>query len=133
MDGMCRGKGAVRKIDLDAFFQLAEDIAPFLLPGFGLIGPQHLPEIPLAQPRAPFHTLLQPAFHPGFFLVGHEDLHGIPAHAHASGRAKNRAPFHATQGLLHPPGFGVDSMRRVHQGIARHGRLAKDRAPHLIR
>ena len=52
------GKGAVRKIDLDAFFQLAEDIAPSLLPGFGLVGPQHLSEIPLAKQRAPFHTFL---------------------------------------------------------------------------
>ena len=58
MDGMSGWKGAVRKIDLDAFFQLAKDVAPFhsLLPGFGLIGPQHLPEIPLAKNRAPFHT-----------------------------------------------------------------------------
>ena len=54
-------------------------------------------------------------------------------HAHASGRAKDRAPFHAAQGLLHPPGCGVDPMRRIHQGIARHGRLAKNRAPYLIR
>ena len=97
MDGKRRGKGAVRKIDLDAFFQLAEEFAPFLLlllPGFGLVGPQHFSEIPWA---------------------------------------KDRAPFHTAQGLLHPPGFGVDPMRRVHQGIARHGRLAKNRAPHLIR
>ena len=94
MNGKRRGKGAVREIDLDAFFQLAEDVAPFLLPGFGLVGPQHFSEIPLA---------------------------------------KDRAPFHTTQGLLHPPGFGVDPMRRIHQGIARHGRLAKNRAPHLIR
>ena len=70
MDGMRGGKGAVRKIDLDPFFQLAEDVAPSLFPGFGLIGPQHFSEIPLAQPRTPFHALLQPAFHPGFFLGG---------------------------------------------------------------
>ena len=133
MDGMRGGKGAVRKIDLDAFFQFAEDITPFLFPGFGLVGPQHLPEIPLAKYRAPFHTLLQPACPSGFFLVGCEDLHRIMTHAHASGRAKNRAPFHAAQGLLHSPGFGVDPMRRIHQGIARHGRLAKDRPPYLIR
>ena len=97
MDGKRGGKGAVRKIDLDAFFQLAKDIAPFLLlllPGFGLVGPQHFSEIPFAQQRAPFHALLQPAFHHGFFLVGREDIHGIPAHAHASGRAKNGPPFH---------------------------------------
>ena len=56
MDGMSGWKGAVRKIDLDAFFQLAEEATPFLLPGFGLIGPQHLPEIPLAKNRAPFYT-----------------------------------------------------------------------------
>ena len=67
MDGKRGGKGAVRKIDLDAFFQLAEDIAPSLLPGFGLVGPQHFSEIP---------------------------------------------SFHAAQGLLHPPGFGVDPGRR---------------------
>ena len=67
MDGMRGGKGAVRKIDLDAFFQSAEDIAPFLLPGFGLVGPQHFSEIP---------------------------------------------SFHTAQGLLHPPGFGVDPGRR---------------------
>ena len=132
MDGMSGWKGAVRKIDLDAFFQLAEDVAPFLLPGFGLIGPQHLPEIPLAKQRAPFHTLLQPACPSGFFLVGREDLHGIP-HAHASGRAKNRAPFLlATLALNQLPGL-QQAGGRVHQGIARHGRLAKDRAPHLIR
>ena len=95
MDGMRGGKGAVRKINLDAFFQSAENVAPFLFPGFGLIGPQHFSEIPFAQPRAPFHALPQPAFHPGFFLVGHEDFHGILTHAHASGRAKHRAPFHA--------------------------------------
>ena len=93
MHGMSDWKGAMRKIDLDAFFQLAEEVAPFLLPGFGLIGPQHLPGIPLAKYCAPFHTLLQPACPSGFFLVGREDLHGIP-HAHASGRTKNRAPFH---------------------------------------
>ena len=67
MDGMRGRKGAVRKIDLDAFFQLAEDIAPSLLPGFGLVGPQHFSEIP---------------------------------------------SFHAAQGLLYPPGFGVDPGRR---------------------
>ena len=134
MDGMSGWKGAVRKIDLDAFFQLAEEVTPFhsLLPGFGLIGPQHLPGIPLAKNRAPFHTLLQPACPSGFFLVGREDLHGIP-HAHASGRAKNRAPFHlATLALIQPPGV-QQAGGRVHQGIARHGRLAKDRAPYLIR
>ena len=126
MDGMSGWKGAVRKIDLDAFFQLAEDIAPSLLPGFGLVGPQYFSEIPS------FHTLLQPACHSGFFLVGREDLHGIP-HAHASGRAKNRAPFHlATLALIQPPGV-QQAGGRVHQGIARHGRLAKDRAPYLIR
>ena len=57
MAGMRGWKGAVRKIDLDTFLQLAEDIAPFhaLLPGFGLVGPQHLSEIPRAKNRAPFH------------------------------------------------------------------------------
>ena len=61
MDGKRGGKGTVRKIDLDAFFQLAEDITPFLfflLPGFGLVGPQHCSEIPRPKDRAPFHTFL---------------------------------------------------------------------------
>ena len=55
MDGMSGWKGAVRKIDLDAFFQLAEEVTPFhsLFPGFGLVGPQRLPGIPLA-PVPPF-------------------------------------------------------------------------------
>ena len=53
MDGMSGWKGAVWKIDLAAFFQLAQEVAPFLPPGFGLIGPQHLPGIPLAKNRAP--------------------------------------------------------------------------------
>ena len=129
MDGMRGGKGAVRKIDLDAFFQPAKDVAPFLFPGFGLIGPQHFPEIP------PFHLVMLSShfFRPcvGVLWVHRWEPQRILTLA---GRlAKNRAPFHATQGLLHPPGFGVDPMRRVHPGIARHGRLAKDRAPHLIR
>ena len=79
-----------------------------------------------------FYTLSEPAFHHGLFLGCREDLDGIP-HAHASGRAKNRAPFHlATLALIQPPGV-QQAGGRVHQGIARHGRLAKDRAPHLIR
>ena len=65
MYGMSGWKGAVRKIDLDAFFQLA---------------PFHLAALALSQP-------------PG----------------------------------LQQAGGGV------HQGIARHGRLAKDRPPDLIR
>ena len=68
MEGMRGGKGAVRKIDVDAFFQLAEEVAPF-------------------------HPSPQPTSHSSFVLVGLEDFHGIP-HMHASGRAKNRAPFH---------------------------------------
>ena len=73
-------KGAMGKIDLDAFFQFFEDIAPF-------------------------HTLPDPAIHSGFFLVCLEDFHGI-SHAHAGGRAKNRAPFNlAALALRQPPGF----------------------------
>ena len=54
-------------------------------------------------------------------------------HSHAGGLAKNRAPFHlATLALNQLPGL-QQAGGRVHQGIARHGRLAKDRAPHLIR
>ena len=138
MEGMSGGKGAVRKIDLDAFFQLAEEVASFhaLLPGLGLVGPPHLSGIPRAQQRAknlaPFHPLPEPAGHSGFVLVGREDLHGIPP-AHASGRTKNRAPFHlALFQVSHD--HGIQQARgRVHQRIARHGGLAKDRAPDLIR
>ena len=90
----------MRKIDLDAFFQLAKDIAPFLLlllPGFGLVGPQHCWEIP---------------------------------------RSKDRAPFHATQGLFHPPGCRVDPFCRRGEPqriIAPASELAKNRAPfHLV-
>ena len=100
-------KGAVRKIDLDAFFQFAEEVAPF-------------------------NTLLDPACPPGLFLGCREDLHGIP-HAHAGGRAKNRAPFHlAALALSQPPGL-QQAGGGVHQGIACHGGLAKDRPPDLIR
>ena len=107
-------------------------LSPTLPPGFCLVGPQNLPGIPHAKNRAPFHTLPDPACHSGFFLVCREDLHGIP-HAHVSGRAKNRTPFHlATLALIQPPGL-QQAGGRVHQGIARHGRLAKNRAPHLIR
>ena len=87
MDGMRGGKGAVRKIDLDTFFQLAEDIAPSLLPGFGLVGPQYFSEIP---------------------------------------------SFHTAQGLLHPPGFGVDPGRRQWEPeriVPPASGLAKNRAP----
>ena len=64
MEGMSGGKGAVRKIDLDAFFQLAEEVASFhpLPPGLFLVGPQHFPGIPRAKYRASFHlavTLFQ--------------------------------------------------------------------------
>ena len=113
-----------------------------LPPGFFLVGPQNLPGIPHAKNRAPFHTLPDTACHSGFFLVCREDLHEIP-HAHASGRTKNRAPFHlfffffapfhlATSALIQTPGV-QQAGGRVHQGIARHSRLAKNRAPHLIR
>ena len=54
---MSGGKGAVRKIDLDAFCQLAEEVASFhtLPPGLCLVGPPHLPGIPRAKHRASFH------------------------------------------------------------------------------
>ena len=53
--------------------------------------------------------------------------------SHTGGLAKNRTPFHlATLALIQPPGV-QQAGGRVHQGIARHGRLAKDRAPYLIR
>ena len=134
MDGMSGWKGAVRKIDLDAFFQLAEEVAPFhtLPPGFCLVGPQHLPGIPPCQKSCPLTYVASASVSFWLFL-------GLPRGpswdppAHASGRAKNRAPFHlATLALIQPPGV-QQAGGRVHQGIARHGRLAKDRAPHLIR
>ena len=97
--------------------------SPPLPPGFSLVGPQHLPEIP------PFHPSLEPASLSGFVLVGREDLHGMTTRAHASGRAKNRASFHLA--------CHVEGVRQagggVHQRIARHRRLAKDGAPDLVR
>ena len=52
---------------------------------------------------------------------------------HACRLAKNRAPFHLSAfALSQPPGL-QQARGRVHQGIARHGGLAKDGAPHLIR
>ena len=96
MNGMRSGKGAVRKIDLEAFFQLAEEVAPFLLPGFGLIGPQHFSEIPLAKQRAPFH-LVSLSSHflcpfVGVLRVRRWEPQGIVTPA--GELAKNRAPFH---------------------------------------
>ena len=53
---------------------------------------------------------------------------------HAGGLAKNRAPFHLVALFQVFQDHGIQqARRRVHQGIARHGRLAKDRPPHLIR
>ena len=127
----------MRKIDLDAFFQLAEEIAPFhsLLPSFGLVGPQHLPGIPLAKNRTPFHLLMLSSHGPRPLVGVHRVRRREPQRIiiHAGGLAKNRTPFHlATLALIQPPGL-QQAGGRVHQGIARHGRLAKDRAPHLIR
>ena len=93
MDGMRGGKGAVRKIDLDAFFQLAEHVAPFLLPGFGLIGPQHFSEIPLAKNGAPFHTASGLLHSPG---CGVDPVPGCgePQRIRIASAGKNRPPFH---------------------------------------
>ena len=135
MDGMSGWKGAVWKIDLAAFFQLAQEVAPFLPPGFGLIGPQHLPGIPLAKNRAPFHTVSASSHGPRPLVGVHRVRRQEPQRIimHAGGLAKNRAPFHlATLALNHLPGL-QQAGGRVYQGIARHGRLAKDRAPYLIR
>ena len=100
-------------------------LSPPLPPGFGLVGPQHLPEIP------PFHPSLEPTSLSGLVLVGREDLYGIPP-AHASGRAKKGASSHLACLSNH-----VEGVRQagggVHQGIARHRRLAKDGAPDLVR
>ena len=70
----------MRKIDLDAFFQVFEEIAPF-------------------------HTLLDPIVQHVFFLGGRREPQGI-THSHAGGLAKNRAPFHlAALALRQSPGF----------------------------
>ena len=118
----------MRKIDLDAFFQLAEDVAPFLLPGFGLVGPQHFSEIPS------FHAA-QGLLHPPGFGVDPICCRGEPQRivTHAGGLAKDRAPFHLAALFQVFQDHGIDTRRRVHQRITRHGRLAKDRASHLIR
>ena len=87
MDGKRGGKGAVRKIDLDAFFQLAEEITPSLLPGFGLVGPQHFSEIPS------FHTAQGLLYPPGFG-VDPGRRRGEPQRIVSPAVTKNRAPFH---------------------------------------
>ena len=57
-------------------------------------------------------------------------------HSYACGLAKNRAPFHPSVAALfqmgQPPGL-QQAGGRVHQGIARHGGLARNSAPYLIR
>ena len=136
MHGMGRGEGAMRKIDLDTFFQSAEDIASFhpLFPRFSLVGPQHLSEIPRTNHQPPFHPLPEPASLSSLVLVGHEDLHGMTTPTHASGRAKNRAPFHLAASSHLFEDHGVYQTRgRMHQRIARRRRLAKDGAPDLVR
>ena len=70
---------------------------------------RHGADCPCGLTSPPFYTLsqslLEPALPPGFFLVGPQNLPGIP-HAHASGQAKIRAPFHlAALALRHPPGL----------------------------
>ena len=111
MYGMSGWKGAVRKIDLDAFFQLAEDVAPF----HTVSASDHL-----------HHQGL--GVHPG----RRREPQGISP-SRVGGLDKNRTPFHlASLALIQPPGVQQPG-GRVHQGIARHGRLAKNRAPHLIR
>ena len=55
-------------------------------------------------------------------------------HSHACGLAKTSVPFHRA-GLFQmgqPPGL-QQAGGRVHQGIARHSGLAKNRSPCLIR
>ena len=72
--------------------------------------------------------------HPGVGIhPGRRREHQGIMHSHAGGLARNRAPFHlATLALIQPAGL-QRAGGRVHQLIARHGRLAKDRAPYLIR
>ena len=56
------------------------------------------------------------------------------ASSHACGLVKNRAPFHlaALFQVFHDHGVRVQkSGGRVHQEIARHGGLSKNRAPYL--
>ena len=86
---MRHGKGAMGKIDLDPFFQVFEEIAPFHLAAFGSSS-----------------------------VHGPCPLDGLRVRTH------NGAPFHLLPGK---------AGRRVHQGIARHDGLAKNRAPDLIR
>ena len=106
-----------------------------LPPGFFLVGPQNLPGIPHAKNRVPFHTVSASSHGPRPLVGVHRVRRREPQRIimHAGGLAKNRAPFHlATLALIQPPGV-QRAGGRVHQGIARPGRLAKNRAPHLIR
>ena len=110
-------------------------LSPTLPPGLCLVGPQNLPGIPHAKNRAPFHTVSASSHGPRPLVGVHRVRRREPQRIimHAGGLAKNRAPFHlATLALIQPPGL-QQAGGRVHQGIARHGRLAKNRAPHLIR
>ena len=97
-----------------------------LPPGFGLVGPQHFSEIPS------FHAA-QGLLHPPGFGVDPGRRRGHPPRIgpSASRLAKNRAPFLTLFQVFQD--HGIETMRRIHQRITRHGRLAKNRAPHLIR
>ena len=110
-------------------------LSPTLPPGVFLVGPQNLPGIPHAKNRAPFHTVSASSHGPRPLVGVHRVRRREPQRIimHAGGLAKNCNPFHlATLALIQPPGL-QQAGGRVHQGIARYGRLAKNRAPHLIR
>ena len=84
--------------------------------------------VPGGSTASPFYTL-SPTLPPGFGLVGPPHLPGIPF-------TKDRAPFHLANLSKHPL-LHVQGVQQagggMHQGIARRGGLAKDRAPELVR
>ena len=100
---------------------------------------RHDADCPRRLTACPFYTVSASdhLHHPGVGVhPGRRREHQGITHSHACGLAKNRAPFHPSAAALfqmgQPPGL-QQAGGRVHQGIPRHGGLAKNRAPYLIR
>ena len=96
---------------------------------------RHDADCPRRLTACPFYSVSGHGPRPLFGVhLGLRGVHPRFAHSHACGLAKNRALFHIAalfQMGQHP---GLQQTRgRVHLGIARHGGLAKNRSPYLIR
>ena len=96
---------------------------------------RHDADCPRRLTACPFYSVSGHGPRPLFGVhLGRRRIHPRFAHSHECGLAKNRAPFHLAvlfQMGQHP---GLQQVGgRVHQGIALHGGLAKNRSPYLIR